>query len=195
MSDIMRRASTIYDASYPPAVLAPDPHITTLVPSTASAAGGPVTVQVNGTDFLPTAVVEINQAAQPTTYVSATRLTVSYDPSAAATAQFTVRQDPHESNSVAFTVTALAAEDVSASTIEEIKMLVTDHPELRDEVRQLEADDKARSGLLTWLDDEATVPPPPEPQPGEAPQPGEPQPEEPRQPRPEPQPGEDEDDR
>jgi IPT/TIG domain len=104
-----------YDTSYPPSIFTPqvpDPAITTLVPNTGSAAAGPVTVQVNGSNFLPGSVIEINQAAAPTTYVSATRLTTSYDPATTGTVQFTVRNGGaggQESNSVPFTVTALAA--------------------------------------------------------------------------------------
>lgn len=113
MSDIsgrLRQAQSVYDASYPPAVYAPDPQITTLTPNTVSAAAGPTTVTVTGTNFDEDSVVEINQAAQTTTYVSPTSLTVSYDPTVAGTVQFTVRNtSDEESNSVPFVVGALAA--------------------------------------------------------------------------------------
>lgn len=114
MSDIplLRRVLDTYDASYPPDILGggPDPHIDTLAPSTASAAGGPSTVTITGTNFEAGSTVEINQAAQPTTYVSATSLTVSFNPSVAGTVQFTVRNpNDEESNSVPFVVGALAA--------------------------------------------------------------------------------------
>lgn len=113
MSDIplLRRVLDTYDASYPPDILGggPDPSITTLTPSTVSAAAGPTTVTVAGTNFAAGSVVEINQAAQATTFVSATSLTVSYDPSVAGTVQFTVRNpNDEESNSVPFVVGALA---------------------------------------------------------------------------------------
>jgi IPT/TIG domain len=85
----------------------PDPHITSLNPNTASAAAGAVTVTVTGTDFVSGSVIEIDHAAAPTTYVSATSLTTSYDPSTVGAKQFTVRNpNEEESNSVAFTVTA-----------------------------------------------------------------------------------------
>jgi len=83
----------------------PDPRIASLSPATVAAAAGAVTVTVNGSDFLPTAVIEIDNVAVPTTYVNQTRLTTSYDPTTAGTKQFTVRQGPEESNNSAFTVT------------------------------------------------------------------------------------------
>ncbi len=115
MTDIpvTRRPLSAYDASYPPSVLngggGPDPSITTLTPSTVSAAAGPTTITVAGTNFEAGSVVEINQAAQATTYVSPTSLTISYDPPTAGTVQFTVRNpNDEESNSVPFVVGALA---------------------------------------------------------------------------------------
>ena len=111
MSDIsmLRRVLDPYDASYPPGIYAADPHIDTLSPSTVSAAAGPTTVTVAGTNFEAGSVVEINQAAQTTTFVSPTSLTVSYDPSVAGTVGFTVRNpNDEESNSVPFVVGALA---------------------------------------------------------------------------------------
>ena len=83
----------------------PDPNITTLTPNTVAASAGPTTVTVAGTNFAQSAVIEVDQTPVPTTYVSATQLTTSFDPTTAGTKQFTVRQDPHESNSVPFTVT------------------------------------------------------------------------------------------
>lgn len=85
----------------------PDPSITSLSPNTASAAAGAVTVTVTGTNFVSGSKIEIDQAAVPTTYVSATSLTTSYDPTTEGAKQFTVRNpNDEESNSVAFTVTA-----------------------------------------------------------------------------------------
>jgi hypothetical protein len=114
MSDMstVRRALDVYDASYPPSLWAqPDPQIDTLTPSTVSAAAGATTITVAGSNFVAGSVVEINQAAQATTFVSATSLTVSYDPTVAGTVTFTVRNPSNEeSNSVPFVVGALAGE-------------------------------------------------------------------------------------
>jgi hypothetical protein len=107
----LRRVTETYDASYPPSVLGggPDPSITTLTPSTVSAAAGPTTITVAGTNFEAASIVEVNQVAQSTTYVSPTSLTISYDPSTVGTVQFTVRNpNDEESNSVPFVVGALA---------------------------------------------------------------------------------------
>ena len=160
MTDIsaqVRRAAEVYADSYPPDLWgggsAPDPHIDSLTPNTVSAAAGPVTVTVDGTNFEPTSKVEINQVQQTTTYVSATRLTVSYDPSTAGTVQFTVRNvSGKESNSVPFTVAAVTATDVSAWTVEEVKDFVCDHPDLVDVVADFERAGKNRSTLLIWLE-------------------------------------------
>jgi hypothetical protein len=89
-----------------------DPTITTLAPPTGSAAGGAISITVTGTNFWPGSVVEIDQVAQPTTYVSATSLTTSYDPTTAGTRTFTVRNpNDEESNSVSFVVGAVATAD------------------------------------------------------------------------------------
>jgi hypothetical protein len=161
MTDIstqLRRAATIYADSYPPEVLgggvgAPDPHIDSLVPATASAAAGPATVTVNGFNFEATSDVEINGATQATTFVSPTVVTVSYDPSTAGTVQFTVRNDSgKESNSVPFVIAAVTATDVSAWTVEEVKDFVCDHPDLVDVVADFERAGKNRSTLLIWLE-------------------------------------------
>jgi len=156
-----------YESSYPPSVWGggsggpADPSITSLVPNTGSAAAGPISVQVNGTRFEAGSVVEVAQAPVTTVYVSATQLTATFDPPAAGTVQFTVRNpNEEESNSVPFTVSALAAEDVSTLTVEEVQSFVRAHPELLAEVYALEQTGKARVTLLTWLktllDEEAT---------------------------------------
>jgi len=102
-----------YDQSYPPDILrpptVPDPSITSLAPNTAVAGSGPVTVTVTGTDFVAGSVIEINQSAVPTTFVSATNLTTSYDPLTVGDKTFTVRNGGsggEESNPSSFTVTA-----------------------------------------------------------------------------------------
>ena len=98
-----------YEQSYPPSLWGGgvDPDITSLVPATGSAAAGPITVHVHGAGFVSGSVVEADGAALPTTYVSATELTAPFDPAAAGTVMFTVRNpSAKESNSQPFTVGA-----------------------------------------------------------------------------------------
>lgn len=117
-----------YEESYPPSLwLGPDPHIDALVPNTGSAAAGAITVQVNGTDFDATSKVEIDQVEQVTTFVNPTQLTVSYDPATTGAKLFTVRRGSQESNSVPFTVTALAAAAAGAGTTSPPESPTGDH--------------------------------------------------------------------
>ena len=149
--------TTYWDGSYtreilglPP--LVPDPHIDTLTPASGSAAAGPIAVQVDGSNFEDGATVEVDQVAVATVYVSATRLTTSFDPTAAGVALFTVRNpNDEESNSVPFTVAALAAEDVSAMTVAGAEQFVAEHPDLLAELYAFELAGKARATLLAWL--------------------------------------------
>lgn len=114
MSDVsarlLRTALAAYDASYPPEVLGiePDPRITGVSPAGISAAGGPATLTVNGTDFAATSVIEIDQVAQATTYVNATTLTTNWNPSVSGPVAITVREGTGESNSWPYNVGALA---------------------------------------------------------------------------------------
>lgn len=99
-----------FDQSYPPSVYGPppvvDPAITSLDPATG-VVGVEVVVRVLGTDFEPTSVIEVDQAAAPTTFVSATELTATVTPASAGVKRVTVRNDnDEESNGVDFTVTA-----------------------------------------------------------------------------------------
>jgi hypothetical protein len=131
-----------------------DPSITTLVPNTVASSAAATLINVNGSNFVAGSVIEINGTPVATTYVSATKLTTSYDPSAAGTVQFTVRNpNDEESNSVAFVVTASIVEDPSQFTIEEIKAWVDDHDAEADEVLAAEQarGDDARTTLVTWL--------------------------------------------
>ena len=85
----------------------PDPTITSLNPSTAVAGSGTTQVTVTGTQFRADSKVEANQAAIPTTFVSATSLTAQFPvPATAGPVTFTVRTDTEESNPSTFTVTA-----------------------------------------------------------------------------------------
>ena len=89
-----------------------DPHINSLSPTTLPVSASPTVITVTGTNFVAGSVVEIAQQDRPTTFVSATQLTVSFTPATAATVNFTVRNpDDEESNSVPFVVTAAAQED------------------------------------------------------------------------------------
>jgi hypothetical protein len=114
MSDTMRRALAYYDQSYPASItggVSTDPHITSLTPSTVSAAAGPTTIDVEGTGFVAGSSVEVDGAAQTTTFVDATSVTISYDPVTAGTVVFTVRNpDDSESNDALFLIGAIQDE-------------------------------------------------------------------------------------
>lgn len=96
---------TFYGGTTPPAS---DPKISTLTPNTG-VTGIPITVTVTGTGFVSGAVAEATGPDLPTTFVSATTLTVAYTPGTVGTVQFTVRNpDAMQSNGSPFTVTASA---------------------------------------------------------------------------------------
>ena len=83
-----------------------DPHILSLEPASVQASSGATTINVNGGAFENGATVEIDQVAAPTTFVSSELLTVEYTPPGSdGLVEFTVRQDPHESNSVNLEIT------------------------------------------------------------------------------------------
>jgi hypothetical protein len=90
------------------------PHIDSVTPDTAVLGAGIIAVDVTGTNFNETCVVEFDQIAQPTTFVSATSLQGSFDASAVGlvehTYNVTVRDNAieEESNDVPFTLTAAA---------------------------------------------------------------------------------------
>lgn len=157
-----------FDGSYTREILGlppliPDPHIDTLTPATGSAAAGPIAVQVDGSNFDAGATVEVDQVAVPTVFVSASRLTTSFDPTAAGVVAFTVRNaNDEESNSVPFTVAALVADDVSAMTVPGAEQFIAEHPDLLAELYAFELAGKARATLLAWLkallDEEAAKP-------------------------------------
>lgn len=104
-----------YDESYPPSLwTTPDPVIGSLNPNTGVANGGPYSVTVTGTKFIESSVVEVDQVAVPTVYVSETELTATYSPTAVGTDIFTVRNGGaggEESNPIVFTVTATQEEE------------------------------------------------------------------------------------
>ena len=73
------------------AVGAITPTLTSIAPTTVAAAAAAITVTATGTNFTPNSTIQIGGQTVPTTYVSATSLTTSYDPNIASTVQFTVR--------------------------------------------------------------------------------------------------------
>jgi len=84
-----------------------DPSIASITPDTA-VVGGEATVTVTGTNFRDDSVVEVDQVAVSTVYVSDTELTATFnDPGAAITESVTVRNPTSEmeSNTVEFTWT------------------------------------------------------------------------------------------
>lgn len=101
-----------FDESYPPSAYAPPPPgtaptITTLAPAT-SVVGVLVTVTVTGTNFVSGSVIQSDGAALPTTFVSATSLTVTGTPLVDGTSQVTVRNpDAQVSNAMTYTVTTV----------------------------------------------------------------------------------------
>lgn len=99
-----------------------DPHITSLSPSTLPVTASATTITVTGLNFVSGSEIEINHVARATTFVSATSLTTSWDPTVAGTMEFTVRNpNEEESNSVNFIVTAgLEDEPTDANTKAEI---------------------------------------------------------------------------
>jgi hypothetical protein len=81
-------------------------------PNSLSAAAAATTITVTGARFTAGSVVEIDQVAQATTFVSGTSLTISYDPATAGAHEVTVRNPSgQESNSVALAVTALQEDE------------------------------------------------------------------------------------
>ena len=98
-----------------------DPHISSISPSTLAAPAAAALVTVTGTQFVSGATIEIDNVAVATTFVSATTLTTSWDPTVAKTYVFTVRNpNEEESNSVNFVVTAAAADPTNSWTKAEI---------------------------------------------------------------------------
>lgn len=84
----------------------PAPTLTGLSPNTVAASAGPTTVTATGTNFTADSTIEVDGVAVPTTFVSATSLTTSYDPTTAGAKQFTVVNEGGATTAaVAFTVT------------------------------------------------------------------------------------------
>jgi hypothetical protein len=66
------------------------PTLASISPTTIAGAAAATTVTCTGTGFIPESKIQVNGVTVPTTYVSATSLTTSYDPVTPATNQFTV---------------------------------------------------------------------------------------------------------
>lgn len=95
------------------------PTITSLVPATAVVGGADLTLQVNGTNFTEDTYILFNNGREPTTFVSATKVTTGVKPSlvgAPIVVPVTVNTPGSaESNSKTFTFTATGMQAVSAS--------------------------------------------------------------------------------
>jgi hypothetical protein len=159
-----------YQESYPPSLWgggggAGDPAISSLAPSTLPASAGATAITVTGARFVSGSVVEVNQAPVTTTYVSATQLTATFDPTVAGTVTFTVRNpNDEESNGQPFVVTAGAEEepepevrelpgDVAYFTVAQVQAWVDAHEHLAADVLVHEEarGSEARVTLVTWL--------------------------------------------
>ena len=100
---------------------ADDPHISSISPATLAAPAAATVMTVTGTNFVSGATIDIDQVAVATTFVSATSLTTSWDPTVAKAYVFTVRNpNEEESNSFSYTVTAAAADPTNSWTKAEI---------------------------------------------------------------------------
>jgi len=98
-----------------------DPHINSIAPATLAAPAAATVMTVTGTQFVSGSVIEIDHVAVATTFVSATSLTTSWDPTVAKAYIFTVRNpNEEESNSFSYTVTAVQADPTSSWTKAEI---------------------------------------------------------------------------
>jgi hypothetical protein len=144
----------------------PPPTLTTISPTTGSAAAGAFTVLCNGTGFIPESKIQIDGVIVNTFYINTTQMSTSYDPVAAGTTQFTVRNpDGKVTAAKPFTVGALADDPatVLAGSIPDVKsyvnaLAVDDN---RDDIIQAlldyERGHQNRATLVTWLDQQTGV--------------------------------------
>src|SRR6188768_2171511 len=80
-----------------------DPSISGISPSTLPASAGPTLITITGNDFEATSVIEVGAVVHPTTFVSSTTLTTTYDPLTPGTVNVTVRNvNDEESNNFPF---------------------------------------------------------------------------------------------
>jgi hypothetical protein len=126
MTDLMRRVSAYYDASYPPDILvppelAPAAVLTTLNPASIIVAT-PTLCIVNGTGFVPASRVWADEEVQTTTYVSDTQLQYTAQADLAGTQDITVTVNAHgdnRSNGLILNVTATAEDQPAEEPTDE----------------------------------------------------------------------------
>lgn len=142
------------------------PTLATIAPSTVSAAAGAVTVLCTGSGYIAESKIQVDNVAVPTTFISVTQLSTSYDPNVAGTTQFTVRNpDGKVTTAKPFTVAALADDPdvVLEGTIDEVKAYVNAlaMDDNRDDVIQALLDreraNRNRATLVSWLDQQTGV--------------------------------------
>ena len=108
----------------------PVPALTSISPTTAVAGGAAFTLTTNGTGFLATSVVNWNGSARPTTYVSATQLSVAIpaaDIATAGTVPVTVTNPTPGSGSSAavnFTITSANNPSPTISSLSPASVIV-----------------------------------------------------------------------
>jgi hypothetical protein len=142
------------------------PTLTSISPTTGSAAAGAFTVLCNGTGFIPESKIQIDGVIVNTFYINTTQMSTSYDPVAAGTTQFTVRNpDGKVTAAKPFTVGALAddPETVLAGSVPEVKAYVNAlaMDDIRDDIIQAlldyERGHQNRATLVSWLDQQTGV--------------------------------------
>ena len=106
MSDLMRRAASYYDASYPPDLFGPPPTpvLVSLNPTSIVAGQPPVALTITGTGFTPNSKVWADEAAQLTQDVDSTTLIYGAQASAEGTQTITVKNGSIVSNAIELTV-------------------------------------------------------------------------------------------
>jgi len=142
----------------------PAPTLTTISPTSGSAAAGAFTVLCNGTGFIPESKIQIDGVIVNTFYINTTQMSTSYDPNVAGTTQFTVRNpDGKVTAAKPFTVGALDDPDVLDGTIDEVKAYVNGlaNDDNRDDIIQALLDreraNRNRATLVSWLDQQTGV--------------------------------------
>lgn len=114
---------------------AADPHINSIAPSSIAATASATTITVTGSAFLEGSVIEFDNVAVPTTWVSLTSVTTSFDPTVAKAINVTVRSpNGEESNIVVLTVTATAGDPTSTWLKADIITWLKDRGVVVDEV-------------------------------------------------------------
>jgi hypothetical protein len=184
---LMMRLYDSWNASYQPSLFGAGPmpedgpQISELNPATI-APGSLNDITVTGSGFTPASAVEVDDDAQTTSFVDPFTLMFSFRAPGPGSVQVTVHNGSQVSEPVTLTVATLEAVEFSGRTVDDIKAMVTERPELRDQVLHFERQNKSRPRLLSWL--QHTGGPEPEPAPTPEPEP-EPEP----APAPEPEPG------